>query len=400
MTETFNPKFLPHFDPVFGNKEYFIIYGGRAGGKTLNTVYYFIFKLLGDVYFRGVVSRFTANSTKKSIYAELEDKIREFGLGSILRIKGDEILNLVNGNKIITHSLKIGDGAQTAQSKGIANATHLIIDEAEEIKNELDYVRLVDSFRTPNAERKIFILFNPQTKSHWIHKRWFIDGKPNPIWNSTHEFIQMNYRENIFLRQQTRKEYDDREFQNNREWRYELMGEWHDYVEGRVYDGWHFDYDPPEEASVVYGLDFGFSNDPCALVKVHKKNNKIWIKELVYQTGLTNSDLCERMTALGIGKHDLIVADSAEPKSIEDIRRAGFNIKPALKGPDSIRAGINKIKDLEVHVDPTSENLIFEYQNYAWQKGTNKPIDKANHISDALRYSLSLEAKPFRNKFK
>jgi phage terminase large subunit len=187
------------------------------------------------------------------------------------------------------------------------------------------------------------------------------------------------------------REYANYELLEPNRYKYEIEGHWHDFVQGRIFDNWKFEYDPHSESETIYGLDFGFSQDPCALVKINKKGNKLWVKELLYDTGMTNGDIAETFPSFGIKKTDLIIADSAEPKSIEEIKRLGWNIKGASKGPDSIRAGINKIRTCEVCVDPTSKNLINEYQNYAWKENTNRPIDSYNHLIDALRYSLSLE---------
>lgn len=348
-------------------------------------------KLIQPEYFRGVIARYTQASLKKSIYQDILDMAEMLGITSWLDISGDTISCKYNKNKIVTHSMKIGDGAMQARGKGLSGITHLLIDEATEIKSEYEYIKLTDSIRTKGYERKIFILFNPEAKSHWLHQRFFIDGKPNPKWFNDHCFIHTTFRDNPELDPVKAREYANYELLEPIRYKYEIEGNWHDYVQGRVFDNWVFEYDPHPEAETIYGLDFGFSNDPCALIKVSKRNNKIWAKELLYETGMTNGDIVETFASFGITKQDLIVADSAEPKSIEEIKRMGYNIKPAAKGPDSIRAGINKIRACEVFVDPASKNLIAEYQNYAWKKDTNRPIDEWNHLIDAFRYSLSLE---------
>lgn len=355
-------------------------------------------KLVSPEYFRGVISRYTQASLKKSIYQDILDMAEMMQLTEWLSISGDTISCKFNKNKIVTHSMKIGDGAMNARGKGLSGITHLLIDEATEIKSEHEYIKLTDSIRTKGTERKIFLMFNPEAKSHWIHQRFFIDGEPNPKWFDNHAFIHTTFRDNPELDPLKAIEYANYEFLEPDRYKYEIQGNWHEYVQGRVFDNWIFDYDPHPESSVVYGLDFGFSQDPCAMVKVNKKGKSLWVKELLYSTGMTNEDIANTFQSFGISKTDLIIADSAEPKSIEEIRRLGWNIKPAIKGPDSIRNGINKIREHEVYVDPTSSNIIHEYQNYAWQPNTNKPIDRFNHLIDSLRYALSLEVRPFRLK--
>jgi phage terminase large subunit len=142
---------------------------------------------------------------------------------------------------------------------------------------------------------------------------------------------------------------------------------------------------------VALGLDWGFSNDPTALVAIYRQGDCLLIQELLYATGLTNQDIADKLRSLGITRAWEIVADSAEPKSIEEIYRLGFNIKPAEKGPDSVRNGIDILKRYKLQVTKDSTNLIKELRSYTWAtdkegKNTGVPIDSFNHACDAMRY--------------
>jgi phage terminase large subunit len=142
---------------------------------------------------------------------------------------------------------------------------------------------------------------------------------------------------------------------------------------------------------VALGLDWGFSNDPTALVAIYRQGDCLLIQELLYSTGLTNQDIADKLRSLGITRAWEIVADSAEPKSIEEIYRLGFNIKPAEKGPDSVRNGIDILKRYKLQVTKDSTNLIKELRSYTWAtdkegKNTGVPIDSFNHACDAMRY--------------
>jgi len=147
----------------------------------------------------------------------------------------------------------------------------------------------------------------------------------------------------------------------------------------------------PEQAKLLsYGMDFGFTNDPTTLVGVYHHDNNIFAKELLYETNLTNRDISEKLKALGIDRRAEIFADSAEPKSIEELYRMGWNIKPTKKGADSINAGIDMLKRYKLHI--TGANFVKEMRNYKWVedkngKLLNKPIDAFNHAIDALRYA-------------
>lgn len=160
-------------------------------------------------------------------------------------------------------------------------------------------------------------------------------------------------------------------------------------LEGVIFQNWEtIDTIPPEAKFLGSGLDFGYSNDPTAHIGVYDYNGKIIVDELIYSTSLLNSDIIRLMTQERTAP---IWADSAEPKSIEEIRRAGFNIKPVVKGADSINYGISVLQQKEILVTKSSTNLIKELRNYSWDvdktgKKLNRPIDEFNHAIDALRY--------------
>ena len=390
MTEQF--KFLDCYAPMFyENKTYWLIYGGRGSGKSTNVAAYFVMKLMAPEYFRGVIARFTQRSLTNSIYRDIVDLIVNWNLSPYIELRNDEIRNKLNRNMIITHAFKIGDNTQTAKGKGIANPTHLLIDEAQEVPGEEEYLKLIDSFRTKGAERKIFVVFNPTTKSSWLFKRWFLpDGSANPKWAENHGFIYTTYKNNSHNLDPVKvKEWDLSALTDPEYYHHHILGNWRDVGAGSVFKNWSFSkFDPDPEAEVIYGLDFGFV-DPTALVKISKKDRRIWIQELIYQSGLTPNDLSARMEALGISKNSSIYADSASPMAIEELQRLGWrNLRKANKGPDSISTGISKIHQYQAFADHESKNLIEEYYNYAYREGTDKPIDKYNHLMDALRYAV------------
>lgn len=163
-------------------------------------------------------------------------------------------------------------------------------------------------------------------------------------------------------------------------------------LQGSVFENWSQCDEIPKDAEFIsYGMDFGFTNDPSTLIAVYRYNNELYLDELIYQTKLTNSDLIAKLKELNVYQHQMIVADSAEPKSIEDIRRAGFRIDGAKKGADSIRNSIDTLQAYKLCVSKRSLNLIKELRNYKWVtdkdgKSTSQPIDNYNHAIDAIRY--------------
>ena len=163
-------------------------------------------------------------------------------------------------------------------------------------------------------------------------------------------------------------------------------------LQGTVFENWvQCDAIPRDAEFIAYGMDFGFTNDPSTLIAVYRYNGELYLNELIYQTKLTNSDLIARLKELNVTSQQMIVADSAEPKSIEDLRRAQFRIEGAKKGLDSIRNSIDTLQAFKLNVTKSSINLVKELRNYKWVtdndgKHTSQPIDSYNHAIDAIRY--------------
>ena len=163
-------------------------------------------------------------------------------------------------------------------------------------------------------------------------------------------------------------------------------------MEGLVFGDWKEVSDvPPEAEFIAYGQDFGFTNDPAATVAAYRHDGAVILDEIVYKRGLTNQDLCDEYARNDISKNAEIYADGSEPKSIEEISRMGYDIRPAKKGPDSIRFGIGLMHQYEIRVTSRSVNLKKEARKYVWKKNRageplNEPIDFNNHALDAVRY--------------
>ena len=385
---------LAYSEMFWSDKTYFLISGGRASGKSTQVAAYFLLKLIRNEYFRGVISRFSAKSIKFSIYQDVLDLAEQWGILSDLKINGEEIVYPSNGNKIITHSFKIQEGTQVAKGKGLSRVTHLIIDEAQELPSEEEYIKVIDTFRTKGAERKIFIVFNPGSKLHWLHKRFYIDGKPNPKWSLDHCFIHTTYLDNIDnldpkkVLEWERSRIDDPEY-----YRHHILGEWRPAYEGQIFSDWHFEW-PQWDAQPVWGLDWGFSNDPTAVVEVRLDGNRVKLREVLYETALTNRDIYDKLIKEGLNSRSTLICDSAEPKSIEELRQLGLNgATNAHKPPGSVIGGIKKLKSFEVWCHPDSKNLIDEYNSYRWKPNSDQPIDSNNHLMDAIRYALSKSTK-------
>lgn len=263
--------------------------------------------------------------------------------------------------------------------------------------NNIDF----ESYQQLSVRTKKFIYldYNP-TNEFWVHTELMNDKDT--------DFVVLTYKDNEALDKAIVKEIEKaREKAKTSSywenwWKVYGLGQLGS-LEGVIFNNWQIIDNIPSEATLLgFGLDFGFSNDPSSLIAVFQYNDKIICDERIYATGLLNSDIIRLMN------HDKrlpIWADSAEPKSIEEIRRAGFNIKSVEKGKDSIVYGISVLQDKDILVTKPSINLIKELRSYSWDtdkagKKLNKPIDDFNHAIDALRYFAMMHFKNSNRRFK
>lgn len=227
-----------------------------------------------------------------------------------------------------------------------------------------------------------------------------IDWNPtNEFWAYTevmphrdHDFLTLTYKDNEALSQEIVDDIESHKA-NKQWWRVYGLGRLGE-VEGKVFKGWYTDlYAIPHEAKLEgRGLDFGYSNDPTALVNVYKYNGGFILEEVLYQKGLSNKQIADVILNLE-DPQTTVYADSSEPKSIDEIRSLGVNIIAAAKGQGSVNQGIAFMQDQRISVPQASTNLIKEYRNYMWEidkdgKILNKPIDMFNHCMDAIRYRM------------
>jgi phage terminase large subunit len=263
--------------------------------------------------------------------------------------------------------------------------------------NNIDF----ESYQQLSVRTKKFIYldYNP-TSEFWVHSELMKDIDS--------DFVILTYKDNEALDPAIVREIEKAKAKAKTSsywanwWQVYGLGQIGS-LEGVVFSNWKIIDTIPSEANFIgCGLDFGFTNDPTALVAVFEYNNQIIVDERIYTTGLLNSDIIRKMEQ---DKRFPIYADSAEPKSIEEIRRAGFNIKPVVKGKDSISFGIAILQEKEILVTKSSTNLIKELRAYSWDtdktgKRLNKPCDEMNHAIDALRYFGMSHFKIINKKFR
>ncbi len=393
------------YEPLFTSpKRYIILMGGRGAGRSTAASQFALAKLRAPEYFRCAIMRFVAGDIRNSIYQDIVDQAELHDIKDQLDIKENTLTIEHDKNKINGIGFRKSSGDQKAKLKSLANYNAVIIEEADEVAED-DFMQLDDSLRTTKSDIKIVLLLNPPGKNHWIIKRFFnllpsgVDGfyraeLKESVRHDT-EHIFGTYEDNAAnLNPSTLLNYERyKETRPDYYWNM-IRGLVSEGNRGRIFKNWTPIPDAEYEAlpyAPSAGLDFGFTNDPAALIEVKEHNDDIWVRELIYETGLINKALSEKMVAVGVPKSMEIVADSQEPKSIAELCSYGWNVVPAEKGQDSIRAGIDYLLGKRVHYTESSTNIRTEVESYVWmldreKNPTNDPIDDFNHGMDAIRY--------------
>jgi phage terminase large subunit len=347
--------------------------GGTRSGKTYNILLWIIFEYTYRNTGKTItICRKSFPSLRASVMRDFLDILRAYELyNEDYHNKSSNEYHL-NGNLVEFISL---DQPQKIRGR---KRNLLYINEGNELFYE-DWQQLV--FRT---DGRIIIDYNPSDSFHWIYDR--------VIPREDCDFYQTTYRDNPFLDKSIVDEIERLRDTDEDYWRIYGLGE-RGMSRATIFQFGQSEI--PQDAKLIsYGLDFGYTNDPTALVAVYQLDNNLYLDELIYRTGLTNRDIHSHFQSFSLDRRDEIFADSAEPKSIDELHRFGWNVKPTVKGADSVNAGIDILKRHKLFVSPRSSNLIKELQNYKWVEDKNgnllnKPIDAFNHGIDAARYAVA-----------
>ena len=385
-----NKKYLV-LDESFAR--YFIVTGGRGSGKSfaVNSVLLLLTYQAGHTI---LFTRYTLRAASISIIPEFIEKLELLGVIDQFKITKDEIINTGNGSKIIFRGIKTSSGDQTANLKSLTGITTWVMDEAEELNDEDIFDKIDLSVRNKIQENRVILILNPTTKEHFIYKRWFEDRGVSAGSNITKEdttYIHTTYLDNIDnLSESYIKQIETMKVRRPNRYKHTIEGSWLDKAEGVIFTDWSIG-EFKQVGKVVFGQDYGFSNDPSTLVKtsIDKENKVIYIQLCFYQTKLTTSEIS--VLNKKFAADNLIVGDSAEPRLITELSR-DCNVVPAIKGQGSITFGISLLQDYDLVITEDSTELIKELNNYCWlEKKSQTPVDNFNHAIDALRYAISYQ---------
>ena len=370
----------------------FIVTGGRFSSKSYSVAIAAV-NWAASLNHRILYGRYTNVSGKDSTFPEVEEKVKLLGWDSVFDITTNRIDGTLNDSKIVFKGFKTGSNVQSAALKSLKDFSTLIVEEAEEIPDFDTYEKVSLSIRGNNdfneePNIKVLIL-NPTTKEHWIYKEFFESKGVEAGFNGVKDnvcYIHTSYLDCLdFVPKDILRSFDNMKINKPVRYKHIVMGGWLDKLEGCIIEDWKigpFDDSLPS----IYGMDFGYVNDPTTLVKISTDDNNIYTSLKLHRVGMSTSDIITFLEQ-NIEMNDLIVADCAEPRLIEELQVAGFNVIACRKGKDSIKNGLARLNEKTIVSEADDVEFHKELNNYVWNdKKSNTPIDNWNHVIDAIRY--------------
>lgn len=357
------------------------IYGGRYSLKSHTVARYLLIRARQKKTRVGCFREFQ-NSIAESSHQLLADLIDEYELTDF-KVTDNSIINTLNGSDFLFKGLHRNE-QNIKSTEGIDIAW---VEEAQTITQKSIEI-LTPTVRKPGS--KIIYTYNRLEEDDPVHTRLVIEGRPNTLVINVNYDVALKYG---FMPDTIRLEMEDDKEKRPDLYKSKWLGEPEHLTEQRIYTGWEIIDEIPHQARLErYGLDFGYSNDPTAIIAVYYYNGGYILDEIVYRKGMSNKQIAD--TFLNLEQQALIIADSAEPKSIDEIKSYGLNIIATEKGADSVRNGIKLVQDQRISLTRRSQYTQKEYRSYLWKvdkDGKILPIpeDINNHSMDALRYGIS-----------
>ena len=370
------------------DSRYFVITGGRGSGKSFS-ITVFLVLLTFEENNKVLFTRYTMSSAGMSIIPEFIEKLELMGLLEHFTVTKFEIINNLTGSSIYFSGIKTASGDQTAKLKSISGINTFVLDEAEELQEEENFDKIDFSIRAKGVKNRCLLILNPATKEHWIYQRFFQNRGIPDGFNGTKDgvtYIHTTYEDNRDnLSESFLKEIERMKQRRPNHYKHQILGGWLQKAEGVIFTDWQMGKFNTEIDS-IFGLDIGFSRDESVLVEgcVDKVRKIIWLKEHFYKKGLVTSNIYE--LCLRYAGKRLIVIDNSEPRLRAELNSRGLNLTPTLKKKGSILTGIALMQDYNINIE--GENLVKEFNNYAWKVSGVTPIDSYNHGIDAARYLI------------
>ena len=389
-TNIFNPVYLPYLEDY--STRFLLFYGGAGSGKSHFIAQRLVYKALKDKR-KILVLRKVNRTTKASTFQLLLDTLNQFGIINYCVInRTDFSITLPTGSQFLCMGLD-----DPEKIKSITGLTDAWLEEATEFSLD-DFSQVNLRVRDPKAENQEIILsLNPVSKANWCYLHFFAENPELDEFRKTVRIVHTTYKDNPHLPEAYVQALLMMKATNEVYYKIYALGEFGS-LDKLIYNNWQkMDFDPDTiKGQLLCGLDFGYTNDPTAFTAsiLVENERRIYIFKEWGGTGYLNDAIADQIKEMGFAK-SIICADSAEQKSIDEIKRLGISrIKPCVKGKGSVLQGIQKLQQYELIVHPSCENVIEELENYAWKKDKqtneyiNEPAEGFDHYMDSLRYSL------------
>ena len=384
--EAFNEWIYNIIDDYSHRIEVYI--GGAGSGKSYGACQKILLKSI-NMKRRVLMIRKVGNTLKVSIWQLMLDLLAEAGIKEECKINRSDLeIELPNGSVFLFKGLD-----DPEKIKSITGITDIVIEEATELIED-EFTQLNLRLRPKEEYPQIYLMFNPISKKNWVYPYFF--GESAILENTM--IIQTTYKDNKFLPKDYCDELERLQERNPAYYRIYALGEFAtlDRLVFPIYEKKIISNEDVSGLPRWTGLDFGYVNDPSAIVSgnIDTEHKKIYIRQEYVKKGMLNDEIADKIIALGLHK-EKIYGDSAEPKSIAEIKNKGVNIEATEKGKDSIIHGIQWIGQYELIVDERCFKVIEELDNYTWKKDKktgeyiNEPVDTFNHTIDAIRYGLN-----------
>lgn len=393
MEANWDPYLNPnpsHVALIACTAEELLAFGGANSGKSFSIADKLLLRIATErAPLKFVVARRTLPSVKATAMSILEERAKLFGLP--WNMNRQDMIAYCAGSQFLFRSANNREDIEKIRS--LTDVDGMWLNELTEFREE-DYDECLRRMRGGHGQYAQMIGdFNPSSTVSWVHERFFVKD----IGHATKMHFTVMDNHPAYLATDKAKRYiarlDTLREHNPNAYRIFRLGEWGE-LEGRIFE---WDVVPlPTDVKwdeIFYGGDFGYSVDPAAVVKIFRKGDEYWCQEMVYETELTNQMLGKRCLRLGVGANDQTYWDSAEPKSIAELIQLGIVAIPAIKGPDSVRSGIDTLKQLTIHIVEGSENIIREANSFVWKVDKdghplNVPVEFADHAMSAIRYGI------------
>lgn len=378
--------------PVFKSESpELLVYGGAGAGKSYSIADKLLLqsRLQADRDLKAVIIRKSFPSLRATAMDILDKRATTLRMPWHLN-KSEWIARC---DRMTFHFHSLHHREDYNKLKSLTDVDYVWINELPEIKED-DYDEILRRVRGGDAlYDQVVSDFNPIGKHTWVYKRFFeknigdVEKLRYTILDNHPEYLKTRKAQRYLERLKSYEAF------NKNSYKIYFKGEWGE-LKGVIFDWDTVDFPPHNPDEIFYGGDFGFSVNEAALVRIYRKANEFWVEQVIYETELVNQDLAKKAIALGVDPQAYIYWDCAEPKSITEVKKAGLRgSKPCLKGPDSVKAGIDYLKSVVIHIIDGSEDIKSEQKSYVWKedkdgKSLNEPIKFNDHTMSAIRYGI------------